>query len=233
MSRSFFPQNGFPDPETATAEGLVAVGGGMSVDRLELAYRSGIFPWTDRPVTWWSPNPRAIFELLTYQPPKRLMQIFKKHSFRVTMDHGFEQVIRACAEETPERGETWISKRFIESYLELHRAGHAHSVEVWNGKLLVGGVYGVAFGGFFAGESMFYREANASKIGLLTLFHWLRHRGFVLFDTQVINPATKLLGAVEIPRSEYLQRLKAALSLPVKIGNSEEFSKFIQQRAQP
>jgi leucyl/phenylalanyl-tRNA--protein transferase len=205
----------FPSPESSTPEGLLAVGGDLSLDRLLLAYRSGIFPWQDRPLTWWSPDPRAIFELSTVAPPSRLVSRIKQNPFHITFDTAFESVIRNCAKKTPDREETWISPTFVRGYTALHRAGYAHSVEVWRDQRLVGGIYGVAIGGFFAGESMFHRENDASKIALFHLFSYLKERGYLLFDTQVLNPFTAQLGATEISRQDYLRRLATALAVQV------------------
>jgi leucyl/phenylalanyl-tRNA--protein transferase len=201
----------FPNLQSANREGLLALGGDLSVERLLLAYRSGIFPWTDEPLTWWSPDPRAIFEIDAFRPPKRLESKLRSASFEVTFDRDFGSVIHACAAPGAGRESTWISPRFIEAYMELHRQGHAHSVEVWREKRLVGGVYGVAIRGFFAGESMFHRVTDASKIALCRLMEHLRARKFELFDTQVLSPLTARLGAVEIRRRDYLERLASAL----------------------
>jgi leucyl/phenylalanyl-tRNA--protein transferase len=206
----------FPNLQTANREGLLALGGDLSVPRLLLAYRSGIFPWTDEPLTWWSPDPRAIFELERFRPPKRLESTLRHHSFTLTFDRAFADVIHACAEPSPGRESTWISPRFIEAYIELHRQGHAHSVEVWQDRELVGGVYGVAIAGFFAGESMFHRASDASKIALCHLMDHLRAKNFALFDTQVLSPLTARLGAIEIRRREYLERLASALRSPAR-----------------
>jgi leucyl/phenylalanyl-tRNA--protein transferase len=204
----------FPDHRAANREGLLALGGDLSVARLLLAYRSGIFPWTDEPLTWWSPDPRAIFELKTFAPPKRLQSTLRHHPFALTIDQAFPEVIQACADPAPGRESTWISPRFVEAYIELHRQGHAHSVEVWRDGTLVGGVYGVAIQGFFAGESMFHRVTDASKIALCHLMDHLRARQFELFDTQVLSPLTARLGAIEIRRRDYLERLASALRNP-------------------
>ena len=204
----------FPNLQTANREGLLALGGDLSVPRLLLAYRSGIFPWTDEPLTWWSPDPRAIFEIDQFRPPKRLEPKLRRNPFQLTIDRDFPRVIRACAESAKGRESTWISPRFIEAYIELHVQGHAHSVEVWQAKELVGGIYGVSIEGFFAGESMFHRVTDASKIALCHLIAHLRDRKFQLFDTQVLSPLTARLGAVEIRRREYLERLGSALRAP-------------------
>jgi leucyl/phenylalanyl-tRNA--protein transferase len=201
----------FPDPRLVDREGLVAIGGDLFMPRLLLAYRSGIFPWTVNPITWWSPDPRAIFDLEQFHVPRSLAKFIRKQPFEITRDRAFSHVMQGCATPAPGRGETWITPEFIEAYTELHQQGQAHSVECWRGRELVGGIYGVSIGGFFAGESMFHRATNASKIALCHLVEHLRARCFALFDIQMITPATRQLGAVEISREEYLKRLKAAL----------------------
>ena len=203
----------FPDPSHADEEGLVAFGGDLSVERLLLAYRSGIFPWTVDPITWWSPDPRAIFDLATFRAPRRLAQLVRQQPYGVRFNSSFREVMRLCAERGPGRGSTWITQEFIAAYTALHQAGHAHSVECWQGDRLVGGLYGVQAGGLFAGESMFHRADNASKIALVTLIEHLRERGFSLFDIQMLTPVTRALGAVEIARQDYLQKLANAVSL--------------------
>lgn len=200
----------FPDPRSAGGDGLVAVGGDLSVPRLLLAYRSGMFPWTVNPVTWWSPNPRAIFELDKFHVPRSLAKVIRKQVFETTVDRAFHEVMEGCAAPAPGRRDTWITAEFVEAYIRLHKLGHAHSVECWQSHELVGGIYGVAIGGFFAGESMFHRADNASKVALHHLVQRLCERGFDLFDIQLITPATRLLDAVEIPRAEYLKRLARA-----------------------
>jgi leucyl/phenylalanyl-tRNA---protein transferase len=207
----------FPDPCSARKngefDGLVAIGGDLSVPRMLLAYRSGIFPWTDNPLTWWSPDPRAIFELDLWQAPQSLARAVRKSAFRVTVDRAFRKIVEGCAAPAPGRTSTWISANFIEAYVRLHKKGHAHSVECWQGAQLVGGIYGIAIGGFFAGESMFHRANNASKVALDFLIRHLRDRGFVLFDVQSTTPITRQLGAITIPREEYLRRLGGAVEM--------------------
>jgi leucyl/phenylalanyl-tRNA--protein transferase len=200
----------FPDPRRANPEGLVAMGGDFSVPRLLLAYRSGIFPWTVNPITWWSPDPRAIFELEHFHPSRSLEKLLRREPFGITKDRAFRLVMEGCAASAPGRRTTWIEPEFIDAYTRLHNQGHAHSVECWQGDELVGGIYGVSIGGFFAGESMFHRASNASKVALCHLVDHLRERGFLLFDIQMVTPATRRLGATEISREEYLERLKAA-----------------------
>jgi len=202
----------FPDPRTADSEGLVAVGGDFSVERLLLAYRSGIFPWTANPITWWSPDPRAIFELDAFHVSRSLARVIRQDTFRTTTNKAFRQVMEGCAESAPGRRTTWITPEFIKAYTDLHRQGHAHSFECWQEESLVGGIYGVSIGGFFAGESMFHRASNASKIALYYLVAHLRKGGFSLFDIQMLTPITTQLGGMEILRADYLARLKLAIA---------------------
>jgi leucyl/phenylalanyl-tRNA---protein transferase len=204
----------FPDPESADPDGLVAAGGDLSVPRLLLAYRTGVFPWTVAPVTWWSPDPRAIFELDAFHISRSLQRLLRQGVFRITTDQAFRQVIDGCARPGPDRRETWISEEFIEAYTRLHLQGHAHSVECWLGNELAGGIYGVAIGGLFAGESMFHNVSNASKIALFHLIEHLKKRGFSLFDIQMLTPITARLGGQTIPRRQYLRRLAVAVNQP-------------------
>jgi len=203
----------FPDPRRASADGLVAIGGDLSVPRLLLAYRSGIFPWTVNPITWWSPDPRAVFDLNRFRASHSLAKLMRKQPFEITMSHAFRRVMEGCAEPSPGRGQTWVTPEFLDAYTRLHEQGHAHSIECWQAGELVGGIYGVSIGGFFAGESMFHRASNASKVALCHLVDRLRERSFALFDIQMVTPATSRLGAVEIPRSEYLRQLQAAVEM--------------------
>lgn len=201
----------FPEPRQATRDGLVALGGDLSVERLRLAYRSGIFPWTVRPLTWWSPNPRGIFELDRFHVSRSLAKTIKSQCFESTRDRAFRRVIESCAKSRPGRRSTWISPEFIEAYTSLHEHGFAHSVECWRAGSLVGGIYGVSIGGLFAGESMFHEVSNASKVALFHLVEHLRNRGFCLLDIQMVTPITAQLGAIEVPREDYLHRLRLAL----------------------
>ena len=209
----------FPDPRLAVSRGrhrgLVAVGGDLSAERLRLAYRSGLFPWTDDPVTWWSPDPRAIFELDRLHVSSSLARTLRRRELAVTLDRAFRAVMESCAEPGPGRAGTWITPSFIEAYTTLHREGSAHSLECWRGDALVGGIYGVALGGLFAGESMFHRESNTSKVALVHLVAHLRQRGYCLFDIQMLTPVTRQMGAVEIAREDYLCRLADAVAREV------------------
>lgn len=207
----------FPDPRAAlklgSLNGLVAVGGDLSPERLLLAYRLGIFPWSVDPITWWSPDPRGIIELNGFHVSRSLQKKMAKGAFRITRDTAFRAVIEACAQPAPGRGSTWISPQFIEAYVALHQAGHAHSVECWLQDQLVGGIYGVRMGGAFAGESMFHRVTDASKIALFHLVEHLRERQFQLFDIQMVTPHTQQFGASAIPRDDYLKRLASAVMI--------------------
>lgn len=212
----------FPDPRTAVKSGphagLVGVGGDLSVPRLLLAYQSGLFPWTADPVTWWSPARRGIIELDRFHVSRSLARTLRKGGWEITFDRAFREVVLACA--TAPRPGGWISTEFVTAYTELHRAGHAHSVECWQAGALVGGVYGVAVGGLFAGESMFHRVSDASKVALFHLVQRLQRSGFSLFDTQMVTPATRAVGAVEISRDEYLRCLREAVIQPAKFGGT-------------
>jgi leucyl/phenylalanyl-tRNA---protein transferase len=210
----------FPDPRQADADGLVAVGGDLSVPRLLLAYCSGIFPWTANPVTWWSPDPRGIFELDGFHVSRSLARVLRQERFRVSIDKAFREVMEGCAEPAPGRRSTWITQDFLEAYGQMQAEGHAHSVECWRGTQLVGGIYGVAIGGFFAGESMFHRVSDASKVALFHLIAHLRRQGFELFDVQMVTPITTQLGGVNIARSAYLDRLASATAKACRFGGA-------------
>jgi leucyl/phenylalanyl-tRNA--protein transferase len=206
------PDDPLPDAAQANAEGLVAAGGGLSVERLREAYAKGMFPWSATPITWWSPDPRAVIDLAAgVRASRRLKQKVRQGRYRVTRDNAFRQVIEACARAPRADGGTWISPPIVTAYIRLHEAGSAHSVEIWSEQgALAGGIYGVVCGGCFSGESMFHREADASKLALYHLAEHLRDRGFTLFDAQVLNTFTRSMGAKEIPRAEFLRRLRGA-----------------------
>lgn len=203
----------FPDPRLADNEGLVAIGGDLKPDMLITAYTQGIFPWTSIPaVTWWSPNPRAIFIPSKFKLSSRMERAFRNTKMTFTFDTDFEGVIRGCAAPSKGREESWIDDNFIEAYCEMNRLNIAHSCEAWLDGKLVGGVYGIALKRFFAGESMFHKETNASTFCLKFLMNFLAKNDFILFDSQVINDHTRRLGAIEIPRDEYLRLLEKAIS---------------------
>jgi leucyl/phenylalanyl-tRNA--protein transferase len=182
----------------------------IPAELLLYGYRRGIFPMAldDQEIGWFSPDPRAIIPLDKFRVPHGLARALKKNPFEICIDQAFEAVIRACAN----REDTWISEEIIQSYCNLHRLGFAHSVEAWREKSLAGGLYGVVLGGAFFGESMFHRERDASKIALYNLVMRLRQKNFVLLDTQWLTPHLQQFGAQTIPRSEYLKRLRVALT---------------------
>jgi leucyl/phenylalanyl-tRNA--protein transferase len=213
------PDLTFPSPDRSPWQGLVAIGGDLSPARLLNAYRAGIFPWSVEPITWWSPEPRAIFEFDKVHIPRSLQRTLRREKFRVTFNRSFGQVIRACASVPREDDGTWITPTIIEAYEKLHQDGWAHSIECWHGDQLAGGVYGVAIGGLFAGESMFHHVSDASKVALIRLLGHLHQRGFTLFDTQMLTETTRALGAVEIRRREYLARLRSALKVSASFGD--------------
>lgn len=203
----------FPDPELANDDGLLAFGGNLEPDTLLRAYASGIFPWSVKPISWWSPDPRTIFEIVDFKLSRRMARLYRSDKFSFSIDKKFVEVMHGCARPARGRETTWISREFICAYSRLHECGHAHSVEVYCQNKLVGGVYGVSIGGFFAGESMFSEISNASTMALMFLMEHLGRRGFELFDSQVLTPHTARLGAVDISRLRYLQRLKNAISI--------------------
>lgn len=181
------------------------------------AYASGWFPMAveEGEIRWFSPDPRGILPLDGVHVPARLARVIRRGTFRIEINTAFEAVMRGCAEADrgDEEGGTWIDAEILESYIELHKLGIAHSVEAWRGDELAGGLYGVALGGAFFGESMFHRVTDASKVALVALVERLRTRGFELLDIQWLTPHLARFGAIEIPRREYLRRLDAALKL--------------------
>ncbi len=203
----------FPDVKRATPEGLVAVGGNLSPKRLLSAYRQGIFPWysENQPIFWWSLDPRGIIPLDDFHVGATLIKVLKRKIFEIKINTAFEDVMRACAVRSDGSESGWITEEMISAYTELHRLGNAHSIESWRNGKLVGGVYGIAIGGLFAAESMFYLESNASKIALTALVERMKETGFTLFDCQMVTNVTKRMGAIEISREEYLKQLNKAL----------------------
>ena len=217
----------FPDPRSANPEGVVAIGGVLSPVWVYSAYQQGIFPWPidfgDEMVTaWFSPDPRAVFIWDRVHVPRRLARKLRSGRFTVTSDQAFDAVINACAGprviESGEEDGTWITTEMLAVYRELHLLGKAHSVEVWENDILVGGLYGVAFGKIFAGESMFRRVSDASKIGLCTLLQHLQQQGFALMDIQQMTSHCESLGAVTVNREDYLETLNSSLNQPAVFG---------------
>jgi leucyl/phenylalanyl-tRNA---protein transferase len=204
----------FPPPELADDEGLLAVGGDLSVERLVLAYSMGIFPWysDNYPILWWSPDPRLILLPNDLKVSRSLRQTVRKGIYRVTTDIAFEEVIRNCA-AISRKGEdgTWITDEMMAAYINLHQSGFAHSVEAWDGDELAGGLYGVILGRAFFGESMFAKKSDASKAAFAVYATRLAEEGFELIDCQVTTSHMKRFGAKEISRAEFMKRLKKAL----------------------
>jgi leucyl/phenylalanyl-tRNA--protein transferase len=201
-----------PRPEDAPPHGCLAAGGDLEPGTVLAAYRGGIFPWPDPDgrLLWWSPDPRAILPLDDFHASRSLSRLMRRGVYRVSRDEACGAVIAGCA--TRAEG-TWITPAVRRAYERLHALGWVHSVEVWDGGTLVGGVYGVAIGGFFAAESKFHRAPNASKVALAGLVAWLRERGFTLLDVQLATDHLRTLGVIEIPRAEYLRRLSSALAV--------------------
>jgi leucyl/phenylalanyl-tRNA--protein transferase len=214
------PKANFPDPRDATSEGIVAVGGRPDPELLVEAYASGIFPWPVEgyPLLWFSPPERGVLEFDELHVPRSLAREQRRARFSFTFDRAFERVIAACAVAARAEGEgTWITHAMRRGYVEMHRRGHAHSVEAWEGEELVGGLYGVDAGGAFAGESMFYLRPNASKLALLFLVEHLKSRGLDWLDIQVLTPHMRALGARLISRDEFLERLAIARHRGLKL----------------
>jgi leucyl/phenylalanyl-tRNA--protein transferase len=198
-------------PEPRRGEDVIAVSRSLSPALVLEAYKAGIFPWPVRQglVPWASPDPRAIFPLERHTSWPRTVRRALKANFRVSIDEAFEEVIQACSDR-PGEG-TWITPDIVSTYAELHRLGWAHSIEVWEGLTLAGGLYGIAMGGMFAGESMFHRLTGASKVAFAACADRLRERGFLLFDVQVLTEHLVLLGCIEVPRDDYRARVREAL----------------------
>ena len=213
----------FPHPSEAGPDGLLITGGSLAPAWMMEAYRSGIFPMPlnyghQRSLGWFSPDPRGILELDGFHISRRLARRLRQGEFRFTTNAAFEQVVEGCAAPRAQDTGCWLTLAMQNAYLSLHDLNIAHSVEVWSGGRLVGGIFGIAIGGFFAGESMFSRQTDASKAALAWLVNRLRHRGFTLLDVQWTNDHTRSLGAIDISREEYLRRLASAATLPVSFN---------------
>jgi leucyl/phenylalanyl-tRNA---protein transferase len=199
----------FPAADKALTDpnGLIAIGGDLLPERLLSAYQQGIFPWFNpgEPILWWTPDPRAIFQLSDYHPSRSLLKTLKRQTWRFTINHAFDAVIHQCAALRQEG--TWISPAIKAAYTQLHAQGDAHSIEVWQGEQLVGGLYGIAVGKIFCGESMFHLETDASKAAFHVLATHLKKFEFTLIDAQVMNPHLARLGAEAIPRENFLTQL--------------------------
>ncbi len=207
----------FPGPDEVDPSGIVAAGGNLSPGMLLSAYRQGIFPWFNpgEDILWWNPDPRFVLFPEDLHVSKSMERLLRRETYRIRFDTSFAEVISACAEQyRPDQGGTWITEEMQKAYIELHNLGFAHSAEAWEGEQLVGGLYGVSLGALFCGESMFFRRPNASKAAFITLVRELVSRGVELIDSQLYTPHLESLGAVEIPRQEYLRRLEELLKKP-------------------
>ena len=205
----------FPDPKHTDESGILAVGGDLQAERLLLAYEMGLFPWfnEDEPPLWWCPDPRMVLYPNELRISKSMRSVLRKNLFRVTADQNFEEVIRNCgAVPRPGQDGTWITEDIVNGYLELHRMGFAHSIEVWSNNTLTGGLYGVSLGKIFFGESMFSVAPNASKLGFIKLVEALKVNDFRLVDCQVHTAHLESLGAEEISRASFLPQLREALT---------------------
>lgn len=212
----------FPPLRAALKEpnGLLAVGGDLSAERLLAAYRQGIFPWYEdpQPILWWSPDPRAVLIPAKLHVSRSLQKQLQRQAFSVTFDKAFRRVIRGCATLDQTRSGTWITRDMLNAYIQMHELGWAHSVEVWQDQELVGGLYGMCIGRVFFGESMFSRVSNASKIALATLCPWLQAQGVELIDCQVGNPHLYSMGAEDISRQEFSELLGLLVNSPPAIN---------------
>ena len=209
LSKEFF----FPPVEDASLEGIVAVGGDLSVERLNLAYKSGIFPWfnEDEPILWWSPPERMVVVPSIYKVSKSIRNLLNQNKFKVTFNQNFRDVILGCKQiDRPGQDGTWLSDDFVESYTKLHVMGIAKSVEVWQDDELVGGLYGIDLGHVFCGESMFSKVPNASKIAFVSLINYLKENNYKLLDCQVHNDHLEKLGAFEVSRDVFMRVLNSA-----------------------
>ncbi len=211
------PTTAFPDPALAESDpnGLLAVGGDLSPERLLGAYRQGVFPWYNEgdPILWWSPDPRMVLYPDELKVSRSLRKTLRRGHLEISMDQAFAQTIRQCAAPRRDEPATWLQPEMIAAYQKLHALGHAHSIETWQDGELVGGLYGLALGGVFFGESMFSRVSDASKTALAFLVERLSDWGFSLIDCQVRNDHLASLGAYEIPRSRFQHELADALAL--------------------
>ena len=207
----------FPPVEEADKEGLLAIGGDLSTERLLLAYRKGIFSWfsEDEPPMWWSPDPRFVLFPSELKVSKSMLQLLRKDHFRFTVNEDFSSVIRNCQKTTrPGQDGTWITKDIVDAYTHLHHLGYAHSAEAWNGNQLVGGLYGIRMGNIFFGESMFSLESNASKFAFIKYIQQLHREGVEVVDCQVYTSHLESLGARMIQRKKFIKILEKNMELP-------------------
>ena len=217
----------FPDVEESTEEGIVAMGGDLSAERLILAYSKGIFPWysSDKsPILWWSPDPRFVLFPENLIVSKSMRPYFNQNKFKVTWDQNFEDVIKNCQKiDREDQLGTWITSKMLAAYIQLHKKGYAHSVEVWLDNELVGGLYGISLGKVFFGESMFAKVSNASKFGFISLVNQLKQKGFLLIDCQQETKHLESLGANAIKRKDFIDILNHNNIEETYIGSWENY----------
>lgn len=207
----------FPPLTNALSEpnGLLALGGDLSLERLQSAYSTGVFPWYSdgEPIMWWSPDPRGVIYIEQLLINRTLRKVLKQKKFTVTLNQAFDRVIHYCADAPFRKEETWIVNDMLRAYQNLHKNGIAHSIEVWMDGDLAGGLYGVAINGYFSGESMFYLKSNGSKIALVYLSELLKAQNIQFIDCQMLNPFLENMGCIEIPRLKFTHLQKDALSI--------------------
>ncbi len=205
----------FPPIENATKEGIVAIGGDLSIERLLLAYKSGIFPWYSEgePIIWWSPDPRFVLFPEELKISKSMKKFLKKNIYKTTFNKSFKEVISMCRECRIDKEGTWITSDMFKAYSKLHELGYAYSIEIWYNEKLIGGLYGVVIGKCFFGESMFSIMDNASKIALIELTAYLKKNDFIIIDCQVYSKHLESMGARNIPRNEFLELVKKGINL--------------------
>lgn len=203
----------FPDPRMTLDEGILDISDDLRVERLLEAYSFGIFPWPheDLPTLWYCPVERGILDFADFKVPQSLQKFLRKTQWTYTLNKDFDRVLQACAAASrPKQKGTWITKKLIKAYREFHRAGYAHSLEVWEGGDLIGGLYGVYVGGVFCGESMFFLKSNASKFALVKMIGFLKDHGFTWMDIQMVTPLLEMMGGKYITREKFLARLETA-----------------------
>jgi leucyl/phenylalanyl-tRNA--protein transferase len=217
----------FPPVALAGPEGLLAMGGDLSPQRLLRAYGRGIFPWFSEgePILWWSPDPRFVLFPTEIHVPSSLKKIMNKKIFQLTFDRAFGEVVDGCALPRTDQDRTWITAEMRQAYIGLHKLGYAHSLEAWNDGKLAGGLYGIALGRCFFAESMFHLQSNASKVVFFALAMALQKKGFILIDCQIHSPHLAAWGARSIPRREYLEWLRRGLAYKTLRGNWGEILK--------
>ncbi len=209
----------FPPVSQALSDpnGLLALGGDLTPERIIRAYSKGIFPWYSdyEPIMWWSPDPRAVIFTDQFRINRTFRKFLKSCSYRVTLNQAFEEVIEFCADAPHRKEGTWITEQMAQAYIALHQLSHAHSIEIWQDSRLIGGLYGIAIGQYFSGESMFYLEKNASKVALYSLNTLLARQGVKFIDCQLTNPFLEDMGCTEISRSEFIRLQKQNLTAPL------------------